>query len=77
MRSLARLVAGLVAGTGLTIGAGGAVPVSAGETDRHPIDHVLILMQENRSFDSYFGQLHLRVSPTLQPSRATPATRTR
>ena len=63
MRSLARLVAGLVAATGLTIGAGGAVPVSAGETGRNPIDHVLILIQENRSFDSYFGQLHFEGQP--------------
>ncbi len=58
MRGLARLVAGLVAASGLAAGAAGAVPAAASATKRSPIDHVLILMQENRSFDSYFARLH-------------------
>jgi len=28
-----------------------------------PIDHIVVLMQENRSFDSYFGQLHSEGQP--------------
>jgi phospholipase C len=34
-----------------------------------PIDHVVVLMQENRSFDHYFGQLHFEGQPR---SRAVP-----
>src|SRR5215468_5378445 len=73
MRSPARLVAGLVAATGLTTGAAGAVPVAASDSDGNPIDHVLILMQENRSFDSYFGQLHFEGQPhaTAEPRHAS------
>src|SRR5262245_39380943 len=73
MRSLARLVAGLVAATGLTTGAAGAVPVAAGEPDRNPIDHVLILLQGHRSFDSYLGQLHFEGQPhaTAEPRHAS------
>ncbi len=32
-----------------------------------PIDHVVVLMQENRSFDSYFGQLHFEGQPHSMP----------
>jgi phospholipase C len=32
--------------------------------DRIPIDHVVVLMQENHSFDNYLGQLH-KYDPTL------------
>ncbi|HEY3194792.1 MAG TPA: alkaline phosphatase family protein [Candidatus Dormibacteraeota bacterium] len=32
-----------------------------------PIDHVVVLMQENRSFDSYFGNLHFRGQPHTLP----------
>jgi len=32
-----------------------------------PIDHVLVLMQENRSFDSYFGRLHFEGQPRAIP----------
>src|SRR5438270_7851939 len=31
--------------------------------DSIPIDHVVVLMQENRSFDSYFGRLHFEGQP--------------
>jgi phospholipase C len=36
-----------------------------------PIDHVIVLMQENRSFDHYFGQLR-RYDPTLDVEPAPP-----
>jgi phospholipase C len=39
----------------------GAAPVSAAA--KMPIDHVVVLMQENRSFDSYFGQIHFQGQP--------------
>jgi phospholipase C len=35
-----------------------------------PIDHIVLLMQENRSFDEYFGQLHLSGQPKAQGPRA-------
>jgi len=35
------------------------------------VEHVVILMQENRSFDHYFGALNgVRGSPTGSPSRS-------
>jgi phospholipase C len=61
MRTLARLVASLVAAGGLATAATGQV--AAREADRNPIDHVVILMQENRSFDSYFARLHFEGQP--------------
>src|SRR5579884_2081105 len=46
-----------VAAVAATVAAAG---IGSGETDRidpaiHKIQHVIIIMQENRSFDSYFG----------------------
>ena len=32
-----------------------------------PIDHVIVLMQENRSFDTYFGRLHFEGQPLAVP----------
>src|SRR5207244_2170360 len=32
-----------------------------------PIKHILVLMQENRSFDSYFGKLHVQGQPAATP----------
>ncbi|MFL5799395.1 MAG: phospholipase C [Actinomycetota bacterium] len=32
-----------------------------------PIDHVVVLMQENRSFDHYLGQLHFEGQPDAEP----------
>ena len=61
MRILARLAAGVVAAAGLATGATGSA--AAHGADRSPIDHVVILMQENRSFDSYFAQLHFEGQP--------------
>src|SRR5438045_9306665 len=40
-----------------------------------PIDHVVVLMQENRSFDSYLGQLHFEGQPKAEaepPSASNP-----
>ena len=34
-----------------------------------PIDHIIVLMQENRSFDHYFGQLHDQGQPRVRPPR--------
>ncbi|MCA1842220.1 MAG: hypothetical protein LC792_03335, partial [Actinobacteria bacterium] len=31
--------------------------------DQIPIDHIVVLMQENRSFDSYLGRLHVMGQP--------------
>ena len=59
MRTLARLAVSLVAATGL--GAVGTMAPAAAV--RNPIDHVVVLMQENRSFDSYFGRLHFEGQP--------------
>jgi phospholipase C len=36
-----------------------------------PINHIVVLMQENRSFDSYFGQLHFEGQPAAQPEPNT------
>ncbi|HEX6349660.1 MAG TPA: alkaline phosphatase family protein [Candidatus Dormibacteraeota bacterium] len=34
-----------------------------------PIQHVVVLMQENRSFDSYFGHIHYEGQPHATPER--------
>src|SRR5215831_19347055 len=38
-----------------------------------PIDHIVLLMQENRSFDHYFGQLHRsgQRKAEAEPARAS------
>jgi len=33
-----------------------------------PIDHIIVLMQENRSYDHYFGQLHYEGQPRSRPA---------
>jgi phospholipase C len=43
-----------------------AVPVRAA-SDLSQINHVVVLMQENRSDDSYFGRLHFEGQPKSQP----------
>jgi phospholipase C len=35
------------------------------------INHIVVLMQENRSFDSYFGQLHNEGQPMSEPEPTT------
>lgn len=54
----------VLAGAGVTIGAaalGAALPASAATTLPAPetsgIDHVVVVMMENRSFDHYWGWL--------------------
>jgi len=67
MRALRRLT--VLAGVAIGLAAG-AAPAAAGaddETGHIPIDHVVVLMQENRSFDSYFGQLHFEGQPHSAP----------
>jgi len=73
MRSFgARLAVALVAaiaGSGF-VAPGAAGPITAAADDEHehlPIDHVVVLMQENRSFDSYFGELHFEGQPRSTP----------
>src|SRR5512142_344991 len=57
MRSLAAILAILVVLAACTPAAsvGGASPSGASPNAAAPIKHVIVVMQENRSFDSYFG----------------------
>jgi phospholipase C len=56
----ARLLAAVLSTIPLWIWAPVAVTSTAAPM---PIEHVIVLMQENRSFDSYFGQLHVEGQP--------------
>src|SRR5438552_222648 len=75
MRPFRRLVAvGLAAACAVPAmgSSSSGVPATA---DEMPIQHVLVLMQENRSFDSYLGRLHFqgqRRSTLLSLSRHNP-----
>jgi phospholipase C len=53
LTSLAGALAVAVVGTG--IGMPSAASASSGASGIHKIKHVVVIMQENRSFDSYFG----------------------
>jgi phospholipase C len=53
LTSLAGVLAAVVLGTG--VGAPGSAAASSGSSGIHKIKHVVVIMQENRSFDSYFG----------------------
>jgi phospholipase C len=44
---------------------------SAGQGDINKIRHVIVIMQENRSFDSYFGTFPGAAGLTIQAGRAT------
>src|SRR5258708_7908966 len=77
MRASGRLAAMAVAAAGIAT-ARGAVPIPAGAPPARdgfasPIPHVVALMQENRSFDSYFGKLHFQGQPrtAAEPLRAS------
>ena len=50
-------LAGVVALVALTAGVGSPNPAhaSSGSSGIQKIKHVIVIMQENRSFDSYFG----------------------
>jgi phospholipase C len=48
--------------------------LSCGQGGLHKVNHVIIIMQENHSFDNYFGALALAPgSPYHQPNRFDPA----
>src|SRR5579859_779749 len=50
--------AGVAVGTCLALtacGVGGGTPTGSSASGLHRIQHVVIVMQENRSFDEYFG----------------------
>jgi phospholipase C len=51
---------------------GGSNPASAAK-QQMPVDHVLVLMQENRSFDHYFGQIRYQGQPQAiaEPAKAS------
>ena len=67
---LAAPPAGAVTAPRCTFGPG-ALPAQTMPNRPHgsaiPIDHVVVLMQENRSFDHYFGQLHYQGQPRSRP----------
>ncbi len=73
-RRVAFVTAGAMA---LSLSAVQAVSSSAGATPAAgvaKIQHVVVLMQENRSYDSYFGRLHYEGQPdsTVEPTRGNP-----
>jgi phospholipase C len=55
-RGIVRHVALLTAGLCVLSACGPTVLAPAGGTGIHKIKHVIIIMQENRTFDSYFGR---------------------
>ena len=63
-RLLARVSAAALAAGSVWAAAPGAVATRAASL---PIDHVVVLMQENRSFDSYLGRLHFEGQPHSLP----------
>jgi phospholipase C len=66
---LVRLATALLVSVPLWVWTPGALTSTAAPM---PIDHVIVLMQENRSFDSYFGRLHFEGQPqaTAEPPGA-------
>src|SRR5437588_8624930 len=57
---------------------GSAGPAAQASSFAAPIQHVVVLMQENRSFDSYLGRLHFEGQPASTPlslSRHNPGPR--
>src|SRR5215469_7430594 len=54
-RVAAAAIAGLLATSCTASSAGPSGPHNSAESGIHKIRHVVIIMQENRSFDSYFG----------------------
>jgi phospholipase C len=63
-RLLAKLSSALLL-SGTFLASGQAM--QAAHASSIPIDHVVVLMQENRSFDSYFGRLHFEGQPHTLP----------
>jgi phospholipase C len=62
-----RRVAGLLFVPALVVLIGSAPAASTAAGASMPIDHVIVLMQENRSFDTYFGQLHFEGQSAAEP----------
>jgi phospholipase C len=74
-RSVVGLGTALFVVVSLIVGTGALASADPGRAQGRPsahagspggianIDHVVVLMQENRSFDSYFGQLHFEGQP--------------
>src|SRR5690348_15007589 len=54
--------------------AGASSPAAAAPVGIQKIEHVVVLMQENRSYDSYFGRLHYQGQPdsTIEPLGGNP-----
>src|SRR5216684_367982 len=50
----------------LAVSIGSAPGVVPARGDANPINHVVVLMQENRSFDHYFGRLHFEGQPRAE-----------
>src|SRR2546427_13224834 len=42
-----------------------------GSRPAHQIKHIVVLMQENRSADTYFGQLSIEGQPAYEPEPTT------
>ena len=66
-RALVLIAAVLTAGTGLS--ALSAVPAGASGIDN--INHIVVLMQENRSADTYLGQLNAEGQPSYEAEPTT------
>jgi phospholipase C len=74
VRQVRRLLSGAAAAaiTGSVLMATvGSPPAHAAAPPNAAINHVVVLMQENRSFDSYFGQLHFEGQPGVDPEPNT------
>ncbi|MCU1430451.1 MAG: Acid phosphatase [Actinomycetia bacterium] len=79
-RRIAVGIAALVLATTMTtaVGAaatGGGSPLGARQrTGIRKINHVVVMMQENRSFDSYYSQLHFEGQPNVgaEPNKPNP-----
>ena len=52
-------------------------PLSCPNGSPTAIQHIVVLMQENRSFDHYFGQLHYQGQPDALAEPPTPLIPTR
>src|SRR4029079_15149552 len=73
------MVLGVVALVGTMTTLAGAAPRGVTDKAARPssgsltrIDHVVVLMQENRSYDSYFSQLHFQGQPQASVESAKP-----
>lgn len=73
-RGFVGIGAGLVAGAALPAVTPTTAAAAAATGTITDVKHVVILMQENRSFDHYFGRLRVSAaSPTVQPATSRAA----